>query len=67
MSLTVSKVTIKVAILNYIVSLLSKQGRPSTLTSLIKEAKQPEDSVRVASFALMQAIAYHAWGSQVIK
>ncbi|KAI7891989.1 26S proteasome non-ATPase regulatory subunit 5 [Mucor mucedo] len=42
------------------------QGRPSTLTSLIKEAKQPEESVRVASFALMQAIAYHAWGSQLM-
>ncbi|GAA5810808.1 hypothetical protein MFLAVUS_004235 [Mucor flavus] len=42
------------------------QGRPSTLNSLIKEAKQPEDSIRVASFALMQAIAYHAWGSQLM-
>ncbi|KAG2237758.1 hypothetical protein INT48_009697 [Thamnidium elegans] len=43
------------------------QGRPSTLNSLIKEAKQPEDSIRVASFALMQAVAYHAWGSQTWK
>ncbi|CEP15704.1 hypothetical protein [Parasitella parasitica] len=42
------------------------QGRPSTLLSLIKEAKQPEDSVRVASFAVMQAIAYHAWGVQLM-
>ncbi|KAI8642743.1 proteasome non-ATPase 26S subunit-domain-containing protein [Parasitella parasitica] len=32
--------------------------------SIIKEAKQPEDSIRVASFAVMQAIAYHAWGVQ---
>lgn len=41
-------------------------GRPSTLLSLIKEAKQPEDGIRVASFAVMQAVAYHAWGVQVI-
>lgn len=40
-------------------------GRPSTLLSLIKEAKQPEDNIRVASFAVMQAVAYHAWGVQV--
>lgn len=41
-------------------------GRPSTLISLIKEAKQPEEYICVASFACMQAIAYHAWGSEVI-
>lgn len=40
-------------------------GRPSTLTSLIREANQPEDIIRIAAFAVMQAIAFHAWGSQV--
>jgi hypothetical protein len=47
--------------------LLYNIGRPSTLSSLIKEAKQPEDGIRVASFAVMQAIADHVWGSQVKK
>ncbi|KAG1078518.1 hypothetical protein G6F42_024223 [Rhizopus arrhizus] len=42
------------------------QGRPSILLSLIKEAKQPEDNIRVASFAVMQAVAYHAWGVQLM-
>lgn len=40
-------------------------GRPSTLTSLIREANQPEDIIRIAAFAVMQAITFHAWGSQV--
>lgn len=42
------------------------QGRPSTLTSLIKEAKQPEEYIRIASFACLQAIAYHVWGSELM-
>ncbi|CAO3655912.1 unnamed protein product [Mucor fragilis] len=42
------------------------QGRPSTLLSLIKEAKQPDDGIRVASFAVMQAVAYHAWGVELM-
>ncbi|KAG1221437.1 hypothetical protein G6F35_005991 [Rhizopus arrhizus] len=29
---------------------------------IIREAKQPEDDIRIASLALMQSIAYHTWG-----
>lgn len=41
-------------------------GRSSTLLSLVKEAKQPDDAIRVAAFAVMQAVACHAWGVEVI-
>ena len=40
-------------------------GRPSTLLSIVKEAKQPDDSLRIAAFAVMQSIACHTWGIQV--
>jgi hypothetical protein len=33
--------------------------------ALIKEAKQPDDVIRNASFALMQSIASHSWGVEV--
>lgn len=32
---------------------------------IIREAKQPEDDIRIASLALMQSIAYHTWGVKV--
>ncbi|KAI8327173.1 26S proteasome non-ATPase regulatory subunit 5 [Choanephora cucurbitarum] len=40
------------------------EGRPSTLLSIVKEAKQPDDSLRIAAFAVMQSIACHTWGIQ---
>lgn len=34
-------------------------------TRLIAEAKQPDDDIRTACFALMQSIAFHEWGLEV--
>ncbi|EIE88212.1 hypothetical protein RO3G_12923 [Rhizopus delemar RA 99-880] len=34
---------------------------------IIREAKQPEDDIRIASLALMQSIAYHTWGIKMWK
>ena len=56
-----------VAMHSFLSIIILHLGRPSTLTSLIKEAKQPEEYIRIASFAVMQGIAYHAWGSEVIE
>ncbi|KAI9482644.1 MAG: 26S proteasome non-ATPase regulatory subunit 5 [Benjaminiella poitrasii] len=42
------------------------EARPSALLSLIKETNQPEDHIRIAAFAVMQAIASHIWGSQLM-
>ncbi|KAF7725811.1 hypothetical protein EC973_009234 [Apophysomyces ossiformis] len=39
-------------------------GRPTTLQSLTRTAKDPSEETRTAAFALMQAIATHIWGCQ---
>ncbi|KAG0164162.1 26S proteasome non-ATPase regulatory subunit 5 [Apophysomyces sp. BC1015] len=47
------------------IGVLNKElGRPTTLQSLIRVAKEPYEEIRVAAFAVMQAIATHAWGHQ---
>ncbi|CEG70950.1 hypothetical protein RMATCC62417_06760 [Rhizopus microsporus] len=36
-------------------------------TRLIAEAKQPDDDIRTACFALMQSIAFHQWGLEYMS
>ncbi|KAI8979132.1 proteasome non-ATPase 26S subunit-domain-containing protein [Mycotypha africana] len=42
-------------------------GRFPQLDGLVKEAKQPDNSIRIAAFAVMQAIACHIWGLKTWK
>ncbi|KAI8079124.1 proteasome non-ATPase 26S subunit-domain-containing protein [Gilbertella persicaria] len=46
---------------------LSIYQRMEGKSILIREAKQPEESLCIAAFAVMQAIASHIWGSQSWK
>jgi len=51
-----------VPILNSFLSLCSKPGNPTPLSTLVTNAKQSFEELHITSFVVMQKMALHAWG-----